>query len=85
MNTIVRAGNGQSDNNRATIRLRPPLLGPHTNYAFLVSASLGPLNLPHGAYVCGYDMDQTLQNVAAFEVYTEQAIAQFAWIVVQLG
>jgi hypothetical protein len=83
MNKILHAGNAQSNNHRAKVTFNPPLHGDHTKYAFLVTAG-GAILAPAGAHVIAFDMDPTNLNVAAFEVYTDQAITQFAWIVVQL-
>jgi hypothetical protein len=82
---ILFAGNAQSSSNRAKITFSSPLQGNQSKYAFLVSVLGGPTNLPNGAFVSGFDMDGTGQNVAAFEVYTNQPIAQFSWLVLRVA
>jgi hypothetical protein len=86
MNTIVYAGNGKTKNNRATITFSSPLKGTHTDYAFLVSVAIGALGVPQGGHVCGYGMAPVgkVQYLASFDVYTDQPIADFSWIVVKL-
>ena len=83
VNKILYAGYGQTNNHRAKIKFSSPLEGNWSKYGFLVTAG-GAILSPAGAHVIAFDMDTNNKNVAAFEVYTDQAIAQFWWIVVQL-
>jgi hypothetical protein len=86
VNEIVYAGNGKTNNNRATITFNTPLKGTHDDYAFLVSVAIGALGVPQGGHVCGYNMAPvgTVQYLAGFDVCTDQPSVEFSWIVVQL-
>ena len=86
MHNIVYAGNGETHNNRATIKFSLPLKGTHDDYAFLVSVAIGALGVPQGGHVSGYNMAPvgSVQHLVGFEVYTDQPTADFSWIVVKL-
>jgi len=87
MDNIVYAGNGITNNQRVNITFSKPLKGTQANYAILVSVAIGALGVPQGGHVCGYAMAPVgnVQYLAGFEVYTDQPIANFSWIVVQLN
>ncbi len=53
-----------------------------SEYAVLVSAAGAQLD-QRGAHVLGYELDAE-NNLKGFEVYTDEAIGDFSWIVVQL-
>src|SRR5262245_1975257 len=82
MNRIIRSGNAATNNHRGTVTLAPSLRGMPSEYAVLVTAT-GAALAKRGAHVTGYDLDAE-NNLKAFEVYTDEAIGDFSWIVVQL-
>jgi hypothetical protein len=82
MSRIVRAGNAKTVDHRGKVTFPRPLQGMPSKYAILVTAA-GAILAPSGAHVVGYDLDAR-NNLKAFEVYTDEVIADFSWIVVQL-
>jgi hypothetical protein len=82
MNRIVRSGNATTNNHRGTVTFTPSLKGMPSEYAILITAS-GAALAESGAHVIGYELDAE-NNLKGFEVYTDEAIGDFSWIVVLL-
>jgi hypothetical protein len=87
MPKILQAGNGQSQNHRATIALNPnlnlPQGPPPGNYMFLACAARA-LAGPMGVHINGFSMGGAGNKfITDFEVWTDEAISQFSWIVVK--
>ncbi|MBZ5578503.1 MAG: hypothetical protein LAP40_18230 [Acidobacteriia bacterium] len=83
MNTIIKAGNAKTSGHRGKVTFPKPLKGLPSKYAFLATAASALLG-QSGAHVISYDLDATNKNMKAFEVYTDEEIADFSWVVVQL-
>ena len=81
MSTIAAAGNGQTTKHRGTVTFKQPLPGFPSKYAVLATAQ-GAILAPVGAHVIGFELDSK-NNFKAFEVFTDEAIATFSWIVVK--
>lgn len=86
MNAILQAGNSKSQNHRATITLTPNLKVqglPPGNYKFFVCTS-SALAGPAGAHVNGFNMGGMGNKfITAFEVWTDEAISDFSWMIVK--
>jgi hypothetical protein len=86
MHKILLAGNGRSNNHRAPIALNPnlkvpgPPPGNYKFFAFTLSALAGPA----GAHLVGFSMGGVGNKfITAFEIWTDEAISEFSWIVVE--
>ena len=84
MHKILQAGNSKSSHG-ATIALTPNLKvqslapGDFQFFAFTSSA----LAAPAGAHISGFHMGGAGNKfITAFDVWTDEAISQFAWMVV---
>src|SRR5215472_9898957 len=82
MNRVVESGNATTNDHRGTVTFTPSLKGMASEYAVLVTAA-GAVLAERGAHVIGYELDAD-NNFKGFEVYTDEAIGDFSWIVVQL-
>ena len=80
---ILQAGNGQSQNHRATIVLIPHLIPgfPPGNYKFFVSTT-GSVRGPSGAHIFGINLGAG-GDITGFEVWTDEEVSQFSWMVVE--
>ena len=86
MHKILQAGNSQSTNHRATIALAPNLNiqgPPPGKYKFFASTS-SALAGPASAHIVGFNIGGAGNKfITAFEVWTDEAISQFSWMVVE--
>ena len=86
MPRILQAGNGQSNNHIATIALNPTLNTPSVppgRYKFFVCTATA-LAGPAGGHIAGFNMGGAGNHfITAFEVWTDEAISDFAWMVVE--
>jgi hypothetical protein len=86
MHEILQAGNSQSQNHIAKIALTPHLQvqalppGDYKFFACTGSALAGPA----GAHIVGFDMGGSGNHfIMSFEIWTDEAISEVAWMVVK--
>ena len=86
MPNILQAGNSKSANHIATIALTPhlnvPQGPPPGQYKFFATTETA-LAGPAGAHIAGFNMGGAGNKfITAFEVWTDEAISEFSWMVV---
>jgi hypothetical protein len=87
MATVVQAGNAKSQAHVATVPLVPNLLlgtmVPPGNYRFFVTIS-SALAGPSGGHIVGFTVGGPGNRfLVSFDVWTDEAIAAFSWMVVE--
>lgn len=86
MHAILQAGNAQTQNHTATVALTPNLQipgFPPGNYKFFACTS-SALAGPAGAHIVGFGMGGAGNKfITSFEVWTDELVSAFSWMVVE--